>query len=271
VSNLANIRKQIEDRYPEMSPLFQKVARFILKEPSKIALYPIRQIAEMAGVSTSTVIRFVTLLEYDSYQSFRDAMREDLSSPSVSRYGVDANQLLKYRTGDSRGELWARISDTLVQHLVETHNSIPAAELQKVARLLQRARRVGVGAFSGMFAAAFYFHYVLNYLLSDVRLLEDRSSVFLQDLPKFGREDVVVIVSFEPYAAVAVDIAELCVANKIPHVAITDTPLSPVAKGAKHCLVVPVVGASFYQTLVPTFVIVRRRPSLPDAQAAGSI
>jgi DNA-binding MurR/RpiR family transcriptional regulator len=256
VSNLSTIRKQVEDLYPEMSPVTQKVARFVLKEPSKIALFPIRQIAELANVSTSTVIRFVSMLGFDSYQSFRDALREDLSSSGVSRYGVDAKHLLRYRAGDTRGELWARTTEKLVQHLVETHNAIPAAELQRVAQMLQRAGRVGIFAFSGMYAAAFYMKYVLGYVLRDVRLLEDKSSTFLQDLPSFGRDDMVLIVSFEPYAETAVTVAEFCAANKIPFVAITDTPLSPVAKSAKHALVVPVTGTSFYQTLVPTLALI---------------
>lgn len=256
MSNLSNIRKQIEDLYPEMSPVFQKVARFVLKEPSKIALYPIRQIADLAAVSTSSVIRFVSMLGYDSYQGFRDALREDLSSPGVSRYGVDAKQLLRYRAGDTRGELWARTTEKLVQHLVETHNAISVSELQRVAHMLQGAERVGIFAFSGMYAAAFYLKYVLGYVLRDVRLLEDKTSMYLQDLPSLGRADVVLIVSFEPYAATAVEVARFCVAHKIPHVAITDTPLSPVAEGARHALVVPVSGTSFYQTLVPTLALI---------------
>lgn len=270
MSNLAVIRKRIEELYPEMSPVFQKVSRFILKEPSKIALYPIRQIAQLADVSTSTVIRFVATLGYDSYQAFRDALREDLSSPGVSRYGVDAKQLLRYRAGDARGELWARTTDTLVQHLVETHNAIPAAELRRVAHLLHRARRVGVFGFSGIYSAAFYLRYVLTYVLPDVRLLEDSASFYLLDLPNFGRNDVVVIVSFEPYAQTAVKVAKHCVVNRIPHVAITDTRLSPVAEHAWHTLVVPVTGMSFYQTLVPTLALIEGLVSYVVAEIGES-
>jgi len=256
VSNLSTIRKQIEDLYPEMSPVFQKIARFMLKEPSKIALYPIRDIAQMAGVSTSTVIRFVSVMGFSSYQTFRDALREDLSSPGVSRYGVDAKQLLSYRKGDTRGELWGRTTEKLVQNLVETHNAVSASEIQKVTQLLRRAGRVGIVGFSGMSPAAFYLRYVLSYVLDDVRLFEDQTSTYLQDLPTFDRGDVVLIVSFEPYAISAVKVAEYCASHKIPHIAITDTTLSPVAQNARHALIVPSSGTSFYQTLVPTLAVV---------------
>lgn len=256
MSNLSNIRKQIEDLYPEISPVFQKIARFVLKEPSKIAIYPIREIASMAGVSTSTVIRFVAAMGFSSYQAFRDTLREDLSSPGVSRYGIDARQLLSYRKGDGRGELWAATTEKLVQNLVEAHDTVSAAEVQRVAHLLRRAGRVGIVGFSGIYPAAFYLRYVLSYVLEDVRLFEDKIPTFLHDLPAFGRGDVVLIISFEPYAVTAVTIAQYCVANKIPHIAITDTPLSPVALDAKHTLVVPSAGTSFYQTLVPTLALI---------------
>lgn len=267
MSNLSNIKKQIEDLYPEMSPVVQKMARFVMKEPSKIALYPIRQIADLANVSTSTVIRFVSLLGFESYQAFRDAFREDFSSTGVSRYGLDAKQLLKYRAGDARGELWSRTTDTLVHHLVETHNAVRAADLQRIARMLRESRRIGIVGFSGMFPAAFYLHYVLSYVHDDVRLIEDKVATFLEDLPGFDRRDAVMIVSFEPYAAIAVAVAEFCIANKIPHIAITDTPLSPVASGAKHVLLAPVTGTSFYQTLVPTLALMEGLVSYVVAEA----
>lgn len=255
VSNLSSIRKRIEDLYPDLSPGFQKMGRFVLKEPSKIALYPVRQIAELAGVSTSTIIRFCAQLGFDSYQAFRDAFRADLSSTGVSRYGVDAKQLLRYSGTDSVGVLWNQTTDNLVRRLVDTHNSVAASDLQRVAKTLRSASRVGVLGFSGMFPAAFYLRYVLSYVLNEVRLFDDRMSTFLEDLPRFDRRDAVVIVSFEPYAADAVSVANYCGDHRIPLVAVTDTPISPVARNAKHVLLVPTTSTGFYQTLVPTLAL----------------
>lgn len=254
-SNLSRIQKSIEALYPELSPTFQKMARFVLKEPSKLALYPAREIAKDAGVSTSTVVRFASLLGFDSYHAFKNAFRDALSSTGASRYGFDTKQMLKFSGTDGLGQLWNQTTENLVERLIDTCNAVPPQELRRVASTLRAARRVGVLGFSGIYPAAFYLRYVLSNVLDDVRLFDDRISTYLEDLPSFDRRDVVVIVSFEPYSKDAVTVAEYCGRRRIPLVAVTDTAVSPVAHPAKHTLVVPTSSTVFYQTLVPTLAL----------------
>lgn len=253
--NLSRIQKSIEALYPQLSPSFQKMARFVLKEPSKLALYPAREIARDAGVSTSTVVRFSSLLGFESYHAFKNTFREALSSTGAARYGLDARQLLKSSGSDGVGQLWSQTTENLVRRLVDTCNSVQPQELRRAARSLRGAKRVGILGFSGMYPAAFYLRYVLSYVLNDVRLFDDRISTYLEDLPGFDRRDAVLIISFEPYSKDAVAVAQYCGKQRIPLIAVTDTAVSPVARAARQALIVPTSSTVFYQTLVPTLAL----------------
>lgn len=233
----------------------QKFSRFVLKEPSRIALLPIRQVSELAGVSTSTVVRFINLLGFQGYQGFRDVYRVGLSLTGPSRYGVHTKRMIGSGNKDENGDFWSRTTGNLVNHLVDTHKSIASEELKRISALLLGARRVGVVGTSGVFPAAFYLRYVLSLILEDVRLFEGRFSTFDEDLVSFNRDDIVFIISFDPYAADAVQIAQYCAQHSIPVVALTDSSVSPVALKAKRKLIVPTASTNFYQTLVPTFSV----------------
>jgi DNA-binding MurR/RpiR family transcriptional regulator len=50
-----------------------------------------------------------------------------------------------------------------------------------------------------------------------------------------SREDVVIAISFKDYSPDVVTAVEEAVARKVPVIAITDSPLSPLAAGAKVC------------------------------------
>ncbi|MBB5215597.1 MurR/RpiR family transcriptional regulator [Parapusillimonas granuli] len=252
---VTDIQQRIEAEYPNLSPGMQKFARFVLKEPSRIALLPIRQVSELAQVSTSTVIRFVDLLGFHGYQQFRDVYRIGLSLTGPSRYGVHTKHIIGSGAKNEEGDFWSRTTDNLVHHLVDTHKSIQAEELRQISALLLAARQIGVVGTSGIFPAAFYLRYVLSLILDDVHLFEGRFSTFGEDLVSFNKDDLVFIISFDPYAADSVRIAQYCAQHSIPVVALTDSSVSPVALKAKRKIIVPTTSTNFYQTLVPTFAV----------------
>lgn len=255
LETVTDIQQRIEAVYSSLSPGMQKFARFVLKEPSRIALLPIRQVSELAEVSTSTVIRFVSLLEFEGYQQFRDVYRIGLSLTGASRYGVHTKRMIGTENKDEGGDFWSRTTDNLVNHLIDTHKSISSAELKRISSLLLSARRIGVAGSSGIFPAAFYLRYLLSLILDDVRLVEGGLSNFGDDLVSFNREDVIFIISFDPYAANAVQLAQYCSKHSIPVIALTDSSVSPVALKAKRKIIVPTTSTNFYQTLVPTFSV----------------
>lgn len=254
-NSIEDIQAHIEAGFSSLSPSMQKFARFVMDEPSRIALLPIRQASALAGVSTSTAIRFASMLGFKGYQPFRDVYRTGLALTGASRYGAHTSRMVGSGTKGDGTDFWHSTTENLVNHLINTHKTISAAEIKQTANLMLNARRIGIAGSSGMFPAAHYFGYVLNLVRDNVRFLGDRISAFDDGLSSFDEHDVVLIISFDPYAVEAVHIAQYCDKHAVPVIAVTDSSVSPVALSAQHKLIVPTSSTNFYQTLVPTLCV----------------
>src|SRR5690606_958006 len=87
-----HVVRAIEDAYSRLSPRARQAARYIQKNPTFVALYPLRQIAAGARVSPSTLVRLAAEVGFPSYNAFKDAFRNEARSGS-SRYAENATRL----------------------------------------------------------------------------------------------------------------------------------------------------------------------------------
>jgi DNA-binding MurR/RpiR family transcriptional regulator len=79
----------------------------------------------------------------------------------------------------------------------------------------------------------------LIHLRRDVRLLDGAGGLATEQAQLMDDKSVLLAVSFRHYAREVVDIVEAAEARRVPILAITDSQLSPLAKRATVCMVVP--------------------------------
>ncbi|MCA9861038.1 MAG: MurR/RpiR family transcriptional regulator, partial [Thermomicrobiales bacterium] len=63
--------------YDRLSPKQQKLARFVAENPSFAAFATAANLAERAGTSTATVVRFAQALGFDGYEEFQQNVRHN--------------------------------------------------------------------------------------------------------------------------------------------------------------------------------------------------
>ena len=102
--DIAAVRDRLEAAYPHLSPQLRGAARFVLREPESVALYPLRDVAARAGVSPATLVRLAAQLGFAGYRAFRDVLRAGLHSAAV-RYSSHAPALGERRGADRRERL----------------------------------------------------------------------------------------------------------------------------------------------------------------------
>src|SRR5580704_19299020 len=85
VTDIASITKRLEDDYQSLAPQLRKAARYVVKAPTEIALYSLREVAARAEVGPTTLIRLAAQLGFASYNSFRETFRDGLRS-GADRY-----------------------------------------------------------------------------------------------------------------------------------------------------------------------------------------
>lgn len=252
--DVSTIERRIDASYKDMSPQLRRAARFIMREPASVALYPLRWIADHAKVSPSTLVRLASHLGFASYNTFRNAFREGVRS-GAERYASDAEELLRYRADNKFEALYKNTGALLVRNIEQSFGSIAARKVEAAGRRLAKSRRIYILGLRSNYSAAFYFHYVLRTFATNVVLLEGRMGMMIDELGELGPKDALLVISYDPYAIDAVRAVEHAISVGAAVIAITDGMLSPVARGAAHVFVVPTSSTSFYQSLVPTMAL----------------
>jgi DNA-binding MurR/RpiR family transcriptional regulator len=96
-----NLLHEISSKLPYMAPAMRQIAEFVLKDPERIRIMTITELASAAAVADSTVSRFVREMGLDSYRALRLGIAE---ATFVNRAG-DRQQEREYvYEGISRDE-----------------------------------------------------------------------------------------------------------------------------------------------------------------------
>jgi DNA-binding MurR/RpiR family transcriptional regulator len=245
---------KIDKDYDGLSPRLRKVARFVVQNPTMVALSPLRKVASGAGVSSTTLIRLATTLGFSAYDDFREPFRDSLRAGS-ERYSGAAAQIVDQRGDQGFEAVFARTGETIATQVAEVFRTISSDDVAAAGKALVKARRVYILGLRSTFAAAFYFHYATRSFQDNVHLADARQGMLLDEFLDLDKQDALLVVSFDPYPTDTVRSVNHAAGCGTTIVAVTDNRLSPLAQLADHAFVVPNVDSSFYTSLVPTLAL----------------
>jgi DNA-binding MurR/RpiR family transcriptional regulator len=100
------------------------------------------------------------------------------------------------------------------------------------------------------YPVAFYFHYACRMFRDQVTLLSGWAGTLVDELRDLGPGDAMLAISFEPYTRETVTAVRHAAAAGAAVVAVTDSPVSPLARDADHVLLVANASPSFFRSLV---------------------
>lgn len=252
--DMAAIKSRLESEYRDLTPQLRGAARYALKEPAFIALYPLRKVAQRARVSPATLVRLAKHLGFDSYQAFRDVFRDGMHS-GAARYATDARQLLSYKGGGGLERAYRAAGEVQIRNITRMLDEIDPASVEAAGNRLFKSRRIYILGMRSNYAPAFYFHYVLSVFLPQVVLLEDRMGMLIDELGGIGPRDTLIAMSADPYSNEAVKAVNYAADQGATLIAMTDTALSPIAARAGHVFLLPNESASYYHSMVPKMVL----------------
>lgn len=223
-----SLEQQIDLAFDGLSPELQRAARWLRQNGAAVALHSMRQSARLAGVAPVTMTRLARRLGYDDFDGLRLPYARRLApghapAPRAPRAGSLAAKL-------------AALNGTQRDHVaaVQAHN--PPAALQATATAMLRASRA---AFLGQrisHGVAFQLHYGYGLLAPNGQLLGDLGGTLGDQVAQLGRGMVLVAVTQSPYTRLVVESVAQAREQGVAVIALTDSPLSPIARGAAHTL-----------------------------------
>lgn len=239
--SFADLAATIAQEHPRMSPRLRQIAEFALANPNDMALETVATVAERAGVQPSALIRFAKLLGYDGFTEMQRVFRMRLTEamPSYS-------ERLRSLTED---EAWLDEPEGVLEHFTQAgiaaldqlRQEIQPQDLAAAVDLLAGARRVFLAGFRRSFPVAAYFAYAFAHLGWPTILIDNVGGLARQQMHGLDRQDLLLAISFKPYAPEVVDLVRTASGLGAPVLVITDSPLSPLAPLAS--LVLPVQDA----------------------------
>ncbi len=244
------MNSQLSERIRSKSAVFSKgqraIARYIQEHPDKVAFMTASRLGATVGVSESTVVRFATEIGYAGYPALQQAMQEMIRSKLTS---VQRLEMTSQNIGPDK--LLDAVLEQDIDILKRTRENIDREAFNRAADALAGARKVYVlGAGSSFALASFLAHY-LRLIFDTVHLVEATSeATILQQIIRAGEGDAVIAISFPRYSKKAAKTLRYASDRHMVTVAITDSPLSPLAEHAAHLLLARSDMVSFVDSLV---------------------
>lgn len=244
------MNSQLSDRIKMKSATFSKgqrlIAKYIEEHSDKVAFMTASRLGATVGVSESTVVRFATEIGYSGYPALQQAMQEMIRSKltSVQRLEMTSSNIAPERLLDA-------VLEQDIDILRRTKETVNREDFYRAADALQRAQRVYIlGAGSSLALATFLSHY-FRLVFDTVHLVETTSeATILQQMIHAGEGDAIIAISFPRYSKKAAKALQYASDRGVSTIAITDSPLSPLARHASHVLLARSDMVSFVDSLV---------------------
>jgi DNA-binding MurR/RpiR family transcriptional regulator len=197
-------RDQIRQRFNELSPALQQVARYVLDHPNEVVTTSMRNVGTRAQSTPATLVRFAQHLGYAGWPQLKEAFAGDMGL-GTETYGGRAKQLIgRAQDRSLTGEMF----EVQRRNLEATHQQSEQA-LQKACALIEKAPAVHAAGFRACFPIAFSFVYVYRLFRASVHLVDGQGGSLEMQQRAFAKGDALVVASFMPYSREALQVASL--------------------------------------------------------------
>ncbi|HGW8689284.1 MurR/RpiR family transcriptional regulator [Klebsiella pneumoniae] len=241
-TQLTILQDEIRRRYDTLSKRLKQVARYILDNSNSVAFDTVASIAQQADVPPSTLIRFANAFGFSGFNEMKQMFKQHLMEETANY--TERARLFRQITSDESSppetpteilNMFTMVNNQALQQLAMQTSS---DDLERAVALLGEAENIYVIGLRRSFSVASYLTYALRHLDRKAFLIDGLGGMFTEQLSLVGPKDVVVAVSFSPYAREVVELVELGAQRKARQIAITDSQVSPLAAFSDVCFVV---------------------------------
>lgn len=247
------VKSLIQETGDRLTASERRVTEVLLRDYPMAGLQTVTKLAEMAGVSTPTVIRMARKLGFEGFPEMQNALRgevaERIKAPALKG---DA------RKGGGEGQhVMHRFADAVIANLRRAMEEMDTTVFDRVAELLSDTTRPAyfVGGRITRSNAA-YFHNHMQIIRADVTLLSQTPNVWPHYLLDMGERSVLVVFDIRRYEKDLQKLAELAHQRGATIVLFTDQWSSPIARVAENVFHLPVEAPSNWDSTIAIMAVV---------------
>lgn len=243
-------QSDISLRLENLNTKRQEIIRPVLENPRDFVLLNVRDMASRLGTGTTTVLRLVQALGFESYKSFQHYLHE-LSVASATI--LDPMRAVRHAAPTP---VFIKSSaEQILKNLHSLQDGLDVTKILDLANRLYKARRILL--LGGDTASS-----LVNYL--EYRLAMIGLPVFVATAPgrtthltrSMGKQDLVIGMTFRRGLRMTIEGMEKAHAHGAHCVGITDSHLSPIVRFSDSYFVVPVTSLSFAASYVAPIALI---------------
>lgn len=239
-STQQQLEQLIEQRFATLSNRLQQVARYLLDHPDTVAFGTTATIAAGAGVHASALVRFANAFGFSGFSQMQQLFKNRLvqTGPDYQSRIAAVKQDDSVPAAQAGLMYLQQISAANERAMLQLTEELDPQLLTQACELLAQARIIHLQGARRAYPVASYASYLLSNTGLAVQLLDGVGYMQQAALNLVNAEDVLLAISFAPYAAetqLAMNRAKAAGAKVI---VITDSRLSPLAAEADVSLLV---------------------------------
>jgi len=246
------LEKAIIEQFPSLSKRLQQIASHALDNPSELALETIAAVSQRAGVQPSSLIRFAKVFGFSGYSDMQRVFRLRLTDAMP-----DYKERLKSLNGAEEQGEEAKDVNALLEQFVEAdivglrrlqQNKRLGTLLDQAFKLITDSETVYVVAHRRSFPIACYLAYALSQMNVRNVLVDGVGGMFMQQVSHATSKDVIIAISSKAYSPDVAQVVREAKQRSVKVIAMTDSPLSPLAEHADVSLEVQQASVGLFRS-----------------------
>lgn len=233
-----------------LSKSHRRIAAYIGQHYEKAVFLTASALAEAAGVSESTVIRFAMNMGYPGYPELREALG------GLVRQRLTSEQRFEIAAGIDQSDLPATVLRNDERNIRRTMENLSRADFDAAVESLLAARRVYVLGLRSAAPLAQFLYLYLHQILDDVVLVQNAVGDVFEEIARIGEGDMLVGISYPRYSTRTLESLRFAREKGARTLALTDSELSPLREAADLCLCAATDMASFVDSLAAPMSLV---------------
>ena len=241
----------------ELPRRLRGIADALLEADDAMSLLTAAELSARLEVPPSALIRFAKALGYPGFAPMQKILRGRLLGDETS-YRERARALAPPNGGrDDIGYVFEAFASANRGAIDAARQRIDLKALARIVQALKAARTVGVAGQKRAFPLAAYLFYGLARLDVPCLLVDGLGGMADRQAAVLGESDVLVVVTFAPYAPEMIELAGSLAGRGVRVVAITDAPDSPVAAHAEECVFVTEANLNDIRSIAVTSTVIQ--------------
>ncbi len=254
-----DLEKAIIERFPSLSKRLQQIASHALDNPSELALETIAAVSQRAGVQPSSLIRFAKVFGFSGYTDMQRVFRLRLTDAMP-----DYKERLRSLRGADAEEEEAKDASALLEQFVEAdivalrcllQQKRTGVLLERAIRLITECETVYVVAHRRSFPVSCYLAYALSQMNVRNVLVDGVGGMFFQQVSHATPRDVIIAVSSKAYSPDVAQVVRESAQRGVKIIAMTDSPLSPLAEHSDVSLEVQQASVGLFRSLAVSMTL----------------